>query len=293
VTATTNRYYLAPSTVFGSLATRPHAVTEIIPDRYKANDPAAGYTLSDGCHYAEHLKAIILKPDPTLRDMALADATITGDVGLCLPPKTGANHYFAYNASAGHATQIASGWMLPATPSIICSFIRAAQPRGTDPSAQKWTLYFGGPYALEFGGYQNPRLLNGETELAVYQIQNEEREAYYTKPIFRIEIHNFNGQLHIIGFGKEPWIVRGVGDLPAATWAFTGTQGVYAVNVSPYTFATSGYFETPWIEHFDTYADDGFAPGVLPVVQTGTTLTFSVVESSGTKKRYRGTLTGP
>lgn len=288
MTTTNATYQLGMMAAFGTLTQRGWAPPHIVADNYGRYEFSA-----DTCLYYHDLAAVILKPDVSLLPSLLDDATITGSVGLCCPGAYQVPHYWAYNVTPNHLTQIASRVLLPATPSFVCSVFRCPSPHGMAPTYQHWSLYFGGGWELRFGGDEVPRLFHNDVEFARYHIQPHELEAYLTKEHFRIEIHNFGDKLRITGFRGDAWVVEGVGQLPAATWAFTGAGGAYALNVTPVRYATSGYFETGWIEHGSAYAAGDMTPRVLPTPQAGCTVTVAIVEESGTRKRYRVTLTGP
>jgi hypothetical protein len=286
---TKNRYYIGPVDNFGYMTRYPFAMTDIVNDRWQQ------YEAPVNVHYAEHLKAMILRPDPALRNLALSGHSFhTSNVWeVCRPRDTGADHLYMSRATANYANSCTSAYLLPATPSLTLSLVRADAPEGMLRSAQRWSFGFGGGYSLTFGGNSAPLLQHGSLDVATLQVQDSDRQGYDNDNHMRIEIHNLLGRLYIIGLSREPWIIPDVGDIPAASWSIVGNGGVYAVNVSRYIFATSGTFETPWIEHFSDYSAVTPTYRALPAAQAGTTATVSIAATSGSRRKYRVTLTGP
>ena len=286
---TPNRFEIGPMTNFGRGTRRSIAMPLIMRDQWaKLLEPV-------DVHYSEHLGAMILRPDPALRDMAVADwiCSPSNIIEVCRPENTGADHLCSLVAQANYATSITSRYSLTSSPCITLSLDRLDTPLGFE-RAQRFTLAFAQDYTLTWGGDSDPVLTKagGTVEVARLHVQEGATGDYYQGGHQRIEILNVLGKLFVIGLG-ETWIIPDIGDLPAAQVQFICNGGAWAANITQQKFARTGTFKTKSIEHFETFPDGDMIPQVYPAPQGGTTVTVSVVPgSTGTQKQYQFELKG-
>jgi hypothetical protein len=301
IVRTANEFYIgdlltnyAYQTQFG------YAITDIPAAKFEEKLRFDEYQNVNNVFYLPAINGVVLMFDYEAQNMQLSQFTVAqGDFNttkISVERTPDSNYIHAYNASANHITDITSNYLLPATPSFHFQFHRMPMtPANMDPADQEWRLSFGGGYTLMWKRmHDGPELYYNNKLISSYIVDLEDAEKYATDSALYWKIYNLMGRLYIICSAfRNPWIIDDIGELPAATFRVQGAGGEYAFNLTPYTFATSGYFETDLVEHIWNYDSGDLVGTVFPSLPSNCTATITVVEEVGTSKRYRVALTGP
>lgn len=325
---TLNKFWIGDIDVFAPMTRDPFAGREVPSASYQALNAS-----EPRCRFEDYLDAgavsdvdlspavnglILYHADPFSddagRDMTLAMVSSSTGLSLRVPAGFKRAHLVSYDNTASHATSFTSSGYLPDQPCFSFSFIRPDNaPAGMDAAAQQWTLTFGGytlvwsraaPAAIYTGYGTGSQLLIARRPWSDLKSAN-----YCMATVLRFTVYNLLGNLYIESdaWGGE-WIVKRVGNLPAARWTITGAGGKYGWNIGELQFATTGYIETDWIPMptgvdypDDTYdvvtAPTGMIGDVYPVAQpSGTATALQVIDSQTVDgayfKKFRLTLTG-
>jgi hypothetical protein len=298
---TANQYYVGDiGRNFGMFTRQPFARTEILADtigtRTRFDDFVDRGAVSDVV-FASGLKGAILAYDLYPVAMSLGSWTInSGSWAEVVPPDAkvaGLTYLHSYDSTANLESSITGG-NLPVSPCFMFLFSRQPMtPIGMSAADQNWALEFGAGYRMEWGRGTVPTLYRGEAVVSTQHLDEGDWQTYATAPTMAFQVRNLLGNLYITSSAwRGTWIVKGVGEIPAGNATITGNGGEFWFNLSPLVFETSGYFETDWIEHFRTFPDAALVATAYPEEGTGADVTIEVIETRGTAKRYRVTLTG-
>ncbi|MHB9110748.1 MAG: hypothetical protein ACYDCO_27155, partial [Armatimonadota bacterium] len=291
-------------------------------DDYLDGGPGGGGTVSNVA-LSDALRGMLLTHNAPEdgRDMTTTMVTSATGLDVCLPQGMRKLHLVSYNNVADTPTSYTSVGALPASPCFSFTFTRAFKPpTGMDAANQAWRLTFGGRYTLEWSRTAPARLIRdyglGTEKVIAIRPRQDLKGDYGTRQQFTLTVYNLLGKLFLYSdlWGGE-WTITLLDDagkagveMPQAAWTMACTGGKYAWNVSPLTFATSGYIETDWIPIPEgaSYPDapydadtqpDGVVCRTFPTRQpAGTSVSLAVIESGvddfgAPQKRFRLTMT--
>lgn len=292
-----NQYYIGEVKRNYSVFSRhPWAYQDIATAKHEQGTRFDAYQ-SENVWLAPELKGVILEPDFSFTDMVLADFTAAaGTIATTIPPGTNPQpvHIHATDAGANVVSDIRSTFSLPTNPSFAFLFSRQPMtPAGMLESAQQWRLTFGG-YTLQWGRGPVVQLLQGSELIAKRQGEEGEWEAFGVAPELSFNIFCVLGNIYVCSSAwSGAWKVADIGDVPAGPIRMQGNGGEYAFNLSPFVFATSGYFITDWINTGGQFPSEfGSATMVKPDPPAGCSTALSVYAEDGPRRRYKITLTG-
>lgn len=290
-----SQVWLSGMDALGVITRRHFYCVDDIKGRWFAADPAARYTAISNVVYDKRLGGLILQPDATLRNLPSAGLTIAAGGAStrdCTPPALGVTCPMYYSAAPNadpsvYTWQLAGGY-LSAGPWIVHHLIRTpAPPVGQTADSQRWKLGFGG-LTLTWGRYTDPVLTDGTgAEISRYTLNEGDRERFAFDTIQRWEITSLGGELYISCSGFSGDWTTVYPTLPAAAWSFAANGGKCAINLTPVTFAASGYVITPLIEEGYPYPDGDLSATTWPTNAAPTSAAISVETVSGTQKSYR------
>lgn len=289
------RVFLGWATNF-SHRTRPGScVWESVKKRMEIKDPTKRYLEETNVHYSRRLEGMLLMGNVALQDMSLAAVTpVTGSWAEVTDPIHKKKFLLQRNATGATNGKVQGTFSAASTLNAILTMRRKpGPPHDTEAADQTWSFKVGATsLTLAWNRFGNPTC-TGVGFTSEHTITESDRKKFATDTEMRWEISNMGGNLVISCSGfNEDWVIRGVGDIAADTWEFEG-NGKLSLNVSQVSFATSGSFETPWLNMHHAYPNGEVTFRVFPEPPAGTTATVEIIEDDGgMRKRLKVTMTG-